>query len=1573
MYEEEASSAKTTGGRKAFADILSQLKMQHCRKSKLSLKDVLSIGNESVKNIEIRAVEDIPQYFLQKVLAFDGGARSTTLNQPSPCKTDEWDLIFNKSEVMDSNLESPVHPLDVICAVFHCSDNFLQQELVSKMSLCQFAVPLILPPGDGTECTFLLWALRGIVKRWRPHSLAENRGFIENNIVNVHMPTFSFVRLGECNLSKSKILNQLLCQSQAYYDIFVNHDMDCGNGEKRIADGLVEISWFFPGSINKSEIFQEPVAVTNLRGDLKSNWKQFAFLTNVSSGVFIFTEDLSEKEYELLLSCKDAKTHYYFIIDISSYKQPNQKTIDIVKKMSEQPKVHFLKTNIRNSKELVRQIQQIAIQRFETQVCLQDLAATASKHGIQIDENSPECQKAKTQAISITSEIKNVSEFKKKSMPLQGDLWKELSKMEKELCRMKYQGDTNISTYKRELVRKCFGIHRTQYQCELPRSIRSYMNSLMTLSTVERGYFIRWMKFYLEEITRNGQTEYKEKYSELSKNQPELNQLQHKISDNSLGVDHFLRELGQFYEAECCMVDENQIQANQKQFTKLPAVAADLLLDGFPLELMDGDASNIPLKWITDVLKELNKKIEGRCRMRVITVLGMQSTGKSTLLNTMFGLQFPVASGRCTRGAFMSLIEVKKKFQKELGCDFILVIDTEGLKAPELASLEGSYEHDNELATLVVGLSDITLVNMSMENATEMKDILQIVVHAFLRMKEVGRKRNCFLVHQNVSDVSAYLNNRINRNKLLNELNDMTKVAAKMEKIEVPVYFCDIMNYHPDKHSWYIPGLWHGVPPMAPINSGYSENILKMKKHLIEFIKKSQNSGPQNIDSFTEWMNSLWKAVKYETFIFSFRNTLVAEAYEQLSTKYSELEWNFRSQVYTWLTEQENHIKNQPQNKLTFVTTELLQNGTTELLDREEAYMKEQLKLFIDRSISKIYVAERYRADFMSCVKCLRHNMEVIISSKCQEIVKIQSGKHEIKNVQDSCLKLIEEKVNIHLKNHRAKSCDMSDTELRKEFDLMWDTILQELQVGRLKKHRIDSEMLDQFKKEMTNRGSLVMEILNNVTSLKHYGQHFFKMDKSYINIPLWTSKKVKEFFTSDCYKKLGNIATFLESRCQNYVTDKIRTGEDYNEIYCQELLNMINQKLNREEVRKLQPTTMFEVNLKLHILGAAAPQFQKMHDDFGLKNDPRLLINRLKPQYFDILKNKLKEKDESNARTKDFCDQCLTPAITDYIYKNLGKEIIDDILKDSLYVKFNSRNNLNFKILKELLEINKFENYAEYITNYEIYVKRWISKYIVMKYTKTSGLDVLITKIISSVTKKIQSALTDKNVQKSQNVSEFFELFRKMLCKHLVISDNAMKVIIFQNTANIPQISTDIDFYLGKCQEKIRSEMKHLGIESILACLLLKPQDELLKKVLGCGKKCPFCNVPCEAKGDDHQVHFASAHRPKGLAEYRFSDDNGFCSTTCSTAIISNGAFRNPDTEGKWHPYRDYRSVYPQWVIQPEINSTSSLYWKFVLARFNYDFANLFQTNPAEIPQEWLKITQRQALSSLENMYNIK
>jgi GTPase Era involved in 16S rRNA processing len=90
------------------------------------------------------------------------------------------------------------------------------------------------------------------------------------------------------------------------------------------------------------------------------------------------------------------------------------------------------------------------------------------------------------------------------------------------------------------------------------------------------------------------------------------------------------------------------------------------------------------------VLMELEHLV-GIKKCLILSVVGTQSSGKSTLLNAMFGLQFPVGHGRITKGAFMQLIPVN---DEQLSYEYILVIDTEGLRAPELG--EHNYIHDTK-------------------------------------------------------------------------------------------------------------------------------------------------------------------------------------------------------------------------------------------------------------------------------------------------------------------------------------------------------------------------------------------------------------------------------------------------------------------------------------------------------------------------------------------------------------------------------------------------------------------------------------------------------------------------------------------------------------------------------------------------------------------------------------------------------------------------------------------------------------------------------------------------------------
>ncbi|XP_041092652.1 interferon-induced very large GTPase 1-like [Polyodon spathula] len=1188
---------------------LCNLDLEQNFKNKLALSDVVHIGTGSITDEPILSAESLPHSFLKTLMMVNVKARSIRCSA-AKSETDTTLTDFDISDIMADNVnddDNVINPLDLITALFLCADNFLQQEMMSKMSMCQFAVPLLLPDCSTSQCTLMLWAMRDIVKKFRPRSLADSKGFVEDSIVSTAMPMISFVRLGDCSLSKSQILNQVLSNPQQYHDVFIHRNMECANVPRKISNGLVEIGWYLPCGKKNLDIFPEPVAVANLRGDLLSFQKQFSILCQTSSAVFIFLDSIAESECNLLSSAGNIKAQLFLVGLVLNKTKKNIKSLkDLASKLKLNESQILFKKQQTNDAEFVSKLRLTMnkiMENCQHKMTIEGMSAEAHELGISVDEDCTECQNAKRNAAEITSRITDVVRYKEDQLPLQGKLWKELTKIEKEQCRLRKAGDQPIEKYKNKLQEEIQKLRQQQMSYDLSEAMQCFISAIFTESKQERSYFLKWMRMNLDVKARKKlsglREEYKEKNCKLSENKDIIAALDRQISNSSLGIEHFMREMGQLYEAACYHTDYKKYC---KQFEHLPSLGADLLLDGFPLELVDGDASNIPVRWVTSVLTKLHEKVQHKSRVLVVTVLGVQSTGKSTLLNTMFGVQFAVSSGRCTRGAFMLLIRVKEDLKEELNCDFILVIDTEGLKSPELTQLEDSYEHDNELATLVVGLSDVTIINIAMENSTEMKDILQIVVHAFLRMKEVGKKPNCHFVHQNVGDVSAHDKNMRDRKMLLEQLNEMTQAASRMEKKGPNRKFTDIMEYDAENNNWYIPGLWHGSPPMAPVNTGYSETVYEFKKRLIEVLKNcNKQKPPAPVTEFLEWVGSLWKVVKYENFIFSFRNSLVAEAYSNLCVEFNNWEWDFRKDMYTWLANAETRISNLCSSNYDDFMGSLTAEASSELA-KQENKIQEKLANYYKKKNGNVHLVEKHRESFVNSIKSLRREIENSVKNKCETDIAIHKEKKKINTIREKYRATIEQKVLCLLDECKKRKSPLSEEQLEKEFETMWNQTVSGLKFQGLKTLDIVSDILNKLRINLERHGSQVQKKLSEVKQLtdceqtlflateKHF--HSQKVNKKPGLWSMWSKNWLKMLSGKPERKELENKATEMANEiiqiCQQFVSQQTSGKADYHDNYIRELLQIIDKEL--ENVETLKTNSQFELDLKLHICGYAFP-----------------------------------------------------------------------------------------------------------------------------------------------------------------------------------------------------------------------------------------------------------------------------------------------------------------------------------------------------------------------------------------------
>ncbi|KAI4875882.1 hypothetical protein NFI96_009455 [Prochilodus magdalenae] len=1445
-----------------------------------------------------------------------------------------------------------------------------------KMSMCQFAVPFLLPCGIQNQFTLMLWALRGIQKEWRPHSMSEDKGFVEESVVCAKIPLVSFVRLRNCSLSKSQVINNLLSKSQQHYDFFCHRDLDGGCHPRKIANGMVEMCWYLPCGNITFDIFPEPVAIANLRGDVCAFETQFAFLAEVSHAVFVFLDNFEEREQSMFVSSKQMNSKLFFVVNYQRDTNPEvkssiQSVMEALKLNKEDIIVKSPNVNMAKLTDMICSTIKKSISKYFLFSDIESISRTAQKFGISVDERISETSRSAEQAAQNIMKgigVRQIVDYKKNQLPLQGKKWKKLSQIEKEECRLQTAGDSKLEEYKAQLQQEIKSIQKKQSEYKKTSAMSEFIQAVTTNDSTERAFFLKWLGHKLDMRSRKYLSSLRHEFKQhcQRKDRDSIAKIDQQLLDSSLGLEHYMRELGHIYEASL---------RSGERLDKLPTVAAELLRAGFPLELLDGEASNIPEKWVRDVLMELHKMVGQNSRLLVLTVLGVQSTGKSTLLNTMFGVQFAVSSGRCTRGAYMLLLPVGEDLKTELSCDFILLIDTEGLKSPDLAHLDNSYEHDNQLATFVIGLSDVTIINVAMENFTEMKDILQIAVHAFLRMRELGKKPICHFVHQNVAGVSAHNKLRTERQHLLDHLNEMTQIAATMEKKTNISKFTHVLDYDVELNNWYIPGLWYGTPPMAPVNTGYSVGVFEFKKNMLNQLKGRTGEEFFDISQFLEWMSSMWRAVKFENFIFSFQNTLVAHAYDNLCKEFSEWEWSFKRHIYSWLESATTQISNAETSCLQAVediVEALFTDGKTEIASQEKE-MLVKLKDYYKRKDRHVGLVERYKVDFIRNIQSLQTEMTNTVRNKLDAALQLTINMAKMKDLHRKQAVMIEEQVLQLLKNCKGRKDMLSDEDLKADFESMWNKAL--VNISGLKERDIPSEILKELHSSF---GHLKMtEHMENVKDLTEYGRVEFKVKSKK---HLQTLKKVLKVFSKRNLKQeVQSVADTAIQNCERMIEVSAKSKNDHQTFLTKELIEKIDEYIKQVSSKT---NITFEADLKLYICSIASRKYLEMHRKFLADKDPLKHLEACKSQYLSDFIDLYRRKDQCHRKAQDFTQLCLKPAVTDYINQSIGTDIVDAILNSKYSTEYGSRSYFQYNILQELLEKEKFKDFVRYIQNYETYVKDWIYEHIVQCFSEDISLCQLKTKKLGVIMKKIDDA-----VEKSQhgddghslpNDSESTTVLIQNLCKALSkdisISTDTVDRILFQNTSLCDPFTKSLLQNLNDLKRELEEEIaKSSDITETLNIVSVKPQNELFNRVFGCGKQCPFCKAPCEAGGNAHQQHHAAVHRPQGLGAYRYVTTDMLSEEICTSSVHGNGAFQNNETNFQTHSFKDYQKHYPDWLIPPDRSIEASDYWKYVLVKYNEEFAQEYEAKPAEYPSAWNSIDKDQALKGLKSAFSMK
>ncbi|XP_045930159.1 interferon-induced very large GTPase 1 [Micropterus dolomieu] len=1566
----------------AQAEVLNMLGLEAFLTTPLDPASMLDISTWTLDTQAPLEPKDLPNAFLQHLWLLSPDARSPFYKPPHDVLNNA-----NKSpeEINGGDSQCAINPLDLVTAVFMSANTFLQQEMTVRMVQCQFAVPLVLQNINPVEPShFLLWPLRGVVSQWRSHFPDKDNKVYEGHLASTDMPMISCVKLGHCGVSKSKVLNNVMSRLRAPKETFLHRGVDGGQLPRRLSNGLVEIGWYLPSGDTARDIFPVPVVISNLRGDASTHEKNLSLLCQASSAVVVFCGDLGEKEKQILASCKDMASNL-ILIDLSDTEQNENRVVGFVDQNLEKymglPRGSVLQGRALSEKELANRLcdtlKDLLPDKLKL-VTLEGVAKLAEDLGLNVDEGAV-CKKAMATVEKVLKGLdKGSDQFRKKQLPLQGALWSKLAEIEKEERKQIKEGKNINPQLQKE--KKVILIELSSYK--MTPAMKIFTDALCTTNKGERTYFLSWMKLKLQLMQTEKQNSPKDLFTNLQtemencmpEHSDELeNAINNYLGDSLcqdfsfkhpeascslpfepdlalLGLEHFLREMGLIFE-----LTHISPGSGSQNVLRLPSLATDLLLYGIPLELMDGDASNIPIHWLGCVFAELKRRLpQKQCRVQALTNLGVHHARNAKVLSALFGVKFPEGRKRSTRGLYMAALCLPNNLRKDMECDFLLLIDAEGLCSISLHNKRNTLIHDNEMATVATGLSDVLMQNISSHAGSEFESNFTVIVNALLRIKECGSIPICQVLAQDEG---------------INSILQATQLSRVYEMLQTETGYRGTNNSdnHYGKTTNFVKGPWYNMSLSEPVGSQYSKAVLNLKQNLFGALKRcAAKSKATGLPEFMSRLIAVWDAVTAESFSIGLQNTDKALAFSLFCTELSQWEDSFLEHMERWLMGVTEKIL---ATKAKGLDAAIQNDLPSEFKDE----VREEVKTQVDKLRSK---AEAYlmKEDLLKMKTFIMSNMDDLQEQVTEEIIQRMETVNEshcystqLKKFETLLKKEQESKLPALIENSRSTKVLFEDTELEEEFESVWSKTLSNFDFRPSETDDITTRVTNILKENLIIRG-----LQKHITKLEVLGQNqtsSFQVNDEHFG---YRSRLKHMFEDNNRPNKLEarQVACRIIDEYNQFVADKYSSPADFSDSYITKLLENVENALKE---KPMEIRSAFEVDLKVYLCRAACQDFQKLHDRYAKDRELLTCLTATKSMYLAEFIYQFRKRDQCQRVAQAFTSMIIKSTVLDYIYRPLGMHIVEEIQSKAL--QYQSPRAFHLRLLEELIKEDCFESFLEYLLHYDNFRLRKIQETVVAHISESNNLGKWRQQRLGEIIGKIAAAVSQTAEGTNGVLSDAKPLLERV-CLTLErdggvdVTKAALDGPLFDITTEWDRFITCLMELLAAMRLELAKEFSQNGdITQLLQCLPIQPQESLFNRVRGCDKQCPLCRAPCELEEMGHEVHRALLHRPKGM--FPHDSDSLFC-ISCAESMTKGNPDQSKDMHDMSVACRVLHLLYPDWSISPEDPNSQmpDVYWRYVLARFNERFAKEYKQEPAKIPEEWKKITKEEALYSLNEVF---
>eukprot|EP00118_Oscarella_pearsei_P016589 m.159582 g.159582 ORF g.159582 m.159582 type:complete len:1661 (+) comp38767_c0_seq23:540-5522(+) len=268
---------------------------------------------------------------------------------------------------------------------------------------------------------------------------------------------------------------------------------------------------------------------------------------------------------------------------------------------------------------------------------------------------------------------------------------------------------------------------------------------------------------------------------------------------------------------------------------------------GYPMQLLRGSPLQMAGDFMEDVVKEIDHhfQLQEVKSLLVVSVIGAQNSGKSTLVNALFGCEFATQFGQCTNGLYASY----KTTSTQQG---LLVLDTEGL----LSLRENSRTFDHQMALMAMACSDVVIINHKGEISSQLQEILEICIYVMNELDLAKIKPTVVFALRDVRKTEIE-NDRVKQEEM-EKLMSALENAAKLCNKKVGDVFCIGKN-----STFLLPSAFSdtvvGSRQLEVPSADFSEKVLELRQTIVKLAGQGDgivkiNSESETKTPFSDWL-----------------------------------------------------------------------------------------------------------------------------------------------------------------------------------------------------------------------------------------------------------------------------------------------------------------------------------------------------------------------------------------------------------------------------------------------------------------------------------------------------------------------------------------------------------------------------------------------------------------------------------------------------------------------------------------------------------------------------------------------